>query len=88
MDNRSNNQSPEEIAQAEHQKTQELSNAYTRLFSTPDGQTVMGDMNSRYLVNIIKPNDDHSFWSGCKSVMVYIINRQQAGANNAHQRES
>ena len=79
-DNHHSKLSPEQLARAEAQKTQELSNAYTRLLGTPDGQIVFGDLNSRYLTNDVQPNSDHSFYSGCKSVMVYIITRTQSGA--------
>ena len=73
--------SPEELAEANTRREIELSNTYARLINTPDGQVVFGDLHSRYLTNDAGPNSDHSFFSGCKAVMVYIINRQTNGAN-------
>ncbi len=88
MDNPHSKLHPEQLAEANQQQEIELANAYTRLLGTPDGQIVFGDLNSRYLTNDVQPHADHSFLNGCKAVMVYIITRQQLGANNAHQRKS
>ncbi len=73
------NQSPEETARDRADKAKELSNAYLRLFGTPDGQKVQEDLNKWFLLNAVPENADHAYWSGAKGVMTHIINHQIAG---------
>jgi hypothetical protein len=69
-------------------KANDLSAAYARLFNTPDGQRVLGDLNTNFLINNVPPNADHAYFSGCKGVMVYILEQTQHGKHYAHARKS
>lgn len=66
----------------------ELSAAYARLFNTSDGQRVLGDLNTSFLINNVPPDADHAYFSGCKGVMVYILEQTQHGKNHANKRKS
>lgn len=78
---------PQEKAQAIANDALELSAAYARLFNTPDGQKVYGDLNQHFLVNDVVPGSDHAYFNGAKTVMVYILNHTRQGMNHAHTRK-
>jgi len=78
---------PRTLAQSKADKALELSAAYTRLFNTPDGQIVYGNLNQLFLVNNVPQNSDHAFWGGAKSVLVYVLEQIQHGAKYAHTRK-
>lgn len=79
----SNKKTPEQVAA----EAQQISNTFARLFGTPEGQVVLGDLNQAFLVNTVPPNADHAYYSGAKFVMTYIINHMQKGAGHVHERK-
>ena len=74
-----NNKSPEQLAQELVDNAYVLSSAYVRLFNTSDGQTVLGDLNGKFLINNVPDGANHAYWNGAKSVMTYIYEHQRAG---------
>ena len=70
---------PQDHAKAIIEKDKELASVFTRLFNTPDGMTVLGQLNSQYFMSHVGPNQDHSYHMGQKDLMSYILATIQQG---------
>jgi|GEM_PF-7101349 len=78
---------PKKKAQEIADEANDLSAAFARVFNTPDGQRVLGDLNQHFLINDVPQNGDHAYFSGAKTVMVYILKHTQQGLTYAHTRK-
>ena len=70
---------PKELKAQQEAQNQEIYNTYARLFNTPDGQTVLGHLNSKYFMNVVGPNADHSYFMAQKDLMAFILETIQRG---------
>ena len=70
---------PEENSKQTKEQKKELYSCYARLFGTPDGATVLGDLNTRFFMNIVGPNQDHSYHVAQKDLMGFILANIQRG---------
>ena len=70
---------PEENSKETKEQLQELYSCYSRLFNTPDGAVVLGDLNTRFFTNIVGPNQDHSYHVAQKDLMGFILANIQRG---------
>ena len=70
---------PEDIKEQSEAQKQEVYSTYARLFGTPDGAVVLGDLNTRFFMNIVGPNQDHSYHVAQKDLMGFILSNIQRG---------